>query len=222
MGPLPPRGDGAAVIAVPGFMGSDGYLLELRHWLRRIGYSAYSSEVGQNADCLDLLSRRLLATIDSAADQTGRKVHLVGHSLGGVLARGVCGLRPEAVATVTTMGSPIRGVRSHPLVMRMSEAVRQRVLDRYADQDIDADCFSGDCSCDFVQSTRRRFPEQIPQMAIYTKTDGVVAWRYSRHSDPGKDVEVQGTHSGLAFNALAYTAIARFLGRHSELKWEAS
>ena len=32
------RGDGAPVVVVPGFLGSDLYLLELRCWLGRIGY----------------------------------------------------------------------------------------------------------------------------------------------------------------------------------------
>ena len=36
-----PRGDGSAVIIIPGFLGTDLYLMELHAWLGRIGYRPY-------------------------------------------------------------------------------------------------------------------------------------------------------------------------------------
>ncbi|MDX1382061.1 MAG: alpha/beta fold hydrolase [Thermoanaerobaculia bacterium] len=207
-----PRGDGSAVIPIPGFTGTDGYLYEMRGWLRRIGYHPFSSGIGRNADCLDLLSQRLLETIRAAADETGRTVHLVGHSLGGVLARGVATIEPSLVASVVTMGSPIRGVRSHPLVLRVGEAVRDRIQDDRSGA-VHPECFGGECDCAFMAATSEPFPESVPELAVFTRQDGVVAWRYSRHSVPHKDAEVIGTHSGLAFNPAAYRAIADFLAR---------
>src|SRR5690606_5767602 len=44
-----PQGNGAAVITVPGFLGSDVYLTEMNLWLGRIGYKAYRSRIGRNA-----------------------------------------------------------------------------------------------------------------------------------------------------------------------------
>ena len=38
-----PRGDGAPVVLVPGFMGSDRSLLEMHLWLGRMGYRSYLS-----------------------------------------------------------------------------------------------------------------------------------------------------------------------------------
>lgn len=207
-----PRGDGAAVVVVPGFMGTDGYLAMMRGWLGRIGYRPYSSEVGHNANCLEQLGHRLTDTLEAAAADTGRRVHVVGHSLGGVLSRGVASLRPELVASVTTMGTPIRGVRSHPLVMRLADVVRRRAVER--DDGSNPNCFSGDCRCDIVRAVQGVFPAEIPQLAIYTRRDGVVAWRYTRLHDPAQNAEVPGTHSGLAANALAYRRLARFLSRH--------
>jgi len=61
-----PRGDGAGVVLVPGFLGTDWYLLELHGWLARIGYRPYLSRIGRNAECLDLLSDRLLETVETA------------------------------------------------------------------------------------------------------------------------------------------------------------
>src|SRR5687768_14555146 len=82
-----PRGDGSAVVLIPGFLGTDYYLTELYLWLRRIGYKPYMSKIGWNADCLDKLGRRLIETVARAEAQTGKPVHLIGHSLGGILAR---------------------------------------------------------------------------------------------------------------------------------------
>ncbi len=205
-----PRGDGSAVITVPGFMGSDSYLVELRWWLRRIGYRPYSSQIGRNADCLNELVQRLCETLDVATSETGRKVHLVGHSLGGILARGAARLRHDQVASVTTMGSPFRGVRSHPMVLRMGDAVRERVRRERGDE-VRPHCFSGQCDCPFVMASTLGVPEDIPELALYTKTDGVVAWRFCIHSDPTKNLEVKGTHCGLAWNGEAYRHLAQFL-----------
>ncbi len=207
-----PRGDGAAVITVPGFTGTDRYLMPMRSWLSRIGYRAYPSNIGHNADCLDKLGGTLISTLAEAAEASGRRVHLVGHSLGGMLCRGVGSLRPDLVASVTTMGSPIRGIRSHPVVMRLAESVRRQTVARQGSRN--PDCFSGDCRCDMVRAVRGVFPQDVPQLAIYTRRDGVVAWRYTRLQDPACNAEVLGTHSGLAANPQAYYRLARFLHRH--------
>src|SRR4029453_4989705 len=125
-----PRGDGSAVVLVPGFLGSDWYLLELYYWLRRIGYRAYLSRMGRNAECLDVLMGRLLATLDTARAETRGKVHLVGHSLGGMLVRSAAWQRREDVASVIMLGSPFRGIRSPPLVLYAATMVRTRVQGR--------------------------------------------------------------------------------------------
>jgi pimeloyl-ACP methyl ester carboxylesterase len=208
-----PRGRGEAVVVIPGFLGSDPYLADLRGWLRRIGYRPYPSGVGRNADCLDRLADRLDATIDEALEYTGKKVHLVGHSLGGVLARGVAARRPAPIASVTTLGSPLRGLRSHPSALRAGERVRQQIQAQgSAAEPADPDCYTGYCSCSFVRGlTQGKLSEEIAQMAIYTRTDGVVDWRYCRLPDSKNNLEVIGTHCGLAFNAQVYRRLAHFL-----------
>jgi pimeloyl-ACP methyl ester carboxylesterase len=184
-----PRGDGSAAVLVPGFLGTDWYLLELYGWLARLGYRPYLSRIGRNAECLDVLSRRLLDTVETARAATGRPVHLIGHSLGGMLARSLAARRPELAASVVTLGSPFRGVRSHPLVLLASDRVREQV--RREDR---PDCYTGFCRC-------------------FTKTDGIVDWRVCVNDDPATDVEVTGTHVALVANPGAYRAIARHLAR---------
>lgn len=203
-----PRGDASAVIAVPGFLASDFYLQEMYYWLRRIGYKSYMSRIGWNADCLDVLAARLLATVESASNDTGKKVHLVGHSLGGILARSAAVQKPELVASVIVLGSPFRGVRSHPLVMATANQVRARIRRSKKDK---PDCYTGFCSCSAVTCLQEDFPSDISQTAIFTKSDGVVDWRYCVSDDAEVNFEVQGTHIGLAFSHEVYRLIAKRL-----------
>lgn len=199
------RGDGAPVVVVPGFLGSDGYLFELRGWLARIGYRPYRSLVGWNAQCPELVVGRLRATVDRAHAETGRRVHLIGHSLGGVLSRILATRHPERVASVVTLASPFRGIRSHPLILRAAAAVRARMHR----QGRPPNCFTAVCGCDSVRAMEA--PLTVAQIAIYTKTDGIVDWRVCVGDDPVTDREVSGTHVGLVWNAAVYRLIAAHL-----------
>ncbi len=68
-----PRGDGSAVILLPGFLGSDHYLGQMDSWLTRIGYRPYLSGIRINAECPNLLIRhRLTNTLQTALDETGK------------------------------------------------------------------------------------------------------------------------------------------------------
>ena len=205
-----PRGDGAAVVVIPGFLFSDWYLFELRAWLTRIGYRGVASRIGRNADCPDVLCARLQTTVETARTATGRRVHLVGHSLGGTLARSLAARRPELIASVTTLGSPFRGIRAHPLVLRASSRVRAAVLGLRGTT-TRAECFTGYCPCDTVTALERPFPASVSQLAIYTRRDGIVDWRYCMNDDPRTDVEVSGTHLGLVVNPAVYRLVAAHL-----------
>ena len=210
-----PRGDGSAVVVIPGFLGTDLYLMEMYAWLRRIGYSSYFSGIGLNAECPNLLiQRRLNETIDRARAETGRKIHLVGHSLGGIIARAAASQRPNDVASVITLGSPFRGTVVHSRVLRAAEIVRKQILHNHG-PGVLPDCYTGRCTCNFLDSLRRDLPSSVAETAIYTRTDGVVDWQYCITDDPAVDREVPGTHIGLAFNPAAYDIIAERLARAS-------
>ena len=106
-----PRGDGHAVIALPGLGGSDTYLGTLRSWLRRVGYRTTRSGIERNRGW----SREVVEEIASLAEQeakaTGRPVTLVGHSMGGVIAVSAARRAPAAIRQVIALGSPLIGVR---------------------------------------------------------------------------------------------------------------
>jgi len=208
-----PRGDDSGVVIIPGFLGRDVYLVEMFAWLRRIGYRPYFSGIGLNADCPNLLIRRHLnETIEQAWSETGGRVHLLGHSLGGLLARSAAADRPGQVASVITLGSPFRGRVVHPNVHREVERVRQRILLNRGNSVL-PDCYTGRCTCSFLSSLRRDLPPSVAETAVYSRTDGIVDWRYCVTGNPEDDFGVTGTHIGLAFNQAAYRIIASRLAK---------
>jgi triacylglycerol lipase len=212
-----PRGDGSAVVLVPGFLGTDSYLAQMRHWLHRIGYRAHLSGIGLNADCPNLLiQRRLNEKIEKALLETERKIHLIGHSLGGIIARSVANERPDEVASVITLASPFRGTVAHRTVLRAAEHVRKRILAEHGSGVLPT-CYTGRCTCNFLDSLRRKMPDHVMETAIYTRNDGVVDWHYCVTGDASNDFEVPGTHIGLAFNSSVYSIIANRLAQaHSD------
>jgi pimeloyl-ACP methyl ester carboxylesterase len=212
------RGDGEPVVIVPGFLGTDTYLMEMYYWLRRIGYTPYYSRIGRNADCPDILTERLFETIYHAHEETGRKVHLVGHSLGGLLSRSAAVQRPDLVAQVISLASPFRDIKVHPMILAAAGFVRGQIRERSLNGErvdgpgtVRGDCYTGSCTCAFVQSLRQEFPESVARSAIYTETDGVVDWKSCIEEDRRLNKRVDGTHVGLTFNPQVYRHIATLL-----------
>jgi pimeloyl-ACP methyl ester carboxylesterase len=204
-----PAGDGRAVVVIPGLLGMDLILFELYGWLARVGYRAYFSQMGLAADCPNVLARNLAATINRAYAETGQRVHLIGYSLGGIFARSAAVRMPDRIASVTTLGSPFRGLVVHPLVLTLANLVRRRIRRQYPKPP--QGCATSRCSCAFARSLRRKWPRSVAQTAIYTREDGIVDWRYCRTGDPKVDVEVCGTHLGLIVNSATYLRIAERL-----------
>jgi pimeloyl-ACP methyl ester carboxylesterase len=208
-----PPGDGSAVVVIPGFLLTDLYLAEFRSWLDRIGYKAYFSGIGLNAECPNLLIKhKLESTIRKAYRDTGKKVHLVGHSLGGVIARAAASQMPDIIASVTTMGSPFRGIAVHHSVLSAVQMVRGQILERHGASVLPS-CYTAACTCNFLESLTAKLPKSVFQTAIYTKSDGIVDWRVCRTGQPDIDFEVSATHIGLAFNPIVFDVVAHRLAR---------
>ncbi len=207
-----PKGNREPVVLVPGFLASDLSMQEMHLWLERIGYDAHLSGIGIDIDCPDVELAKLVEHIESVRKNTRQPVRLIGHSLGGTLARAAAVRRPDLVAQVITLGSPIRDLRIHPFVMRLARAVESITpspdeLPRAHDGHF----HSGSCSCELWDAMTQHLPAQIPRASIYSKSDGIVAWQSSVDDAPGVNREVQASHIGLLVNAQAYRAIAELL-----------
>lgn len=201
------HGDGAAVVTVPGFLARDASMHELNAWLRRIGYRPYASRIGRNANCPEVLVERLTRTIDRAYNDTGRRVHLVGHSLGGVLARVAAVSSPERVASVTTLAAPVRGPRVHPILLHIASVVLPA-------------CFAGLCTCGgLLRELERPLPTSIATLSLYSRNDGVLDWRCCLNDDAGAtNIDVRTTHTGMAANVRVYGLLAGFLSRVRDVR----
>lgn len=209
-----PHGNGSGVVLIPGFLGSDRYLSQMHAWLGRIGYKPYLSGMGVNATCPNLLiQHRLTETIDKALEETGRPVSLIGHSLGGIIARSIACQRPDDIASVITLGSPFRGTVMHPSILKAAETVRQDILKEHG-KSVLPTCYTARCTCEFLNHAKKsELPSCVTETAIYTKEDGIVDWHYCQTGDCDCDFEVPGTHLGLVFNSSAYVIIAKRLAK---------
>jgi pimeloyl-ACP methyl ester carboxylesterase len=202
-----PHGDGSAVVLIPGLAGLDQYLLPMHMWLCRIGYRPYLSKVGSMADCPQKLSQKLDQTIRRAFAETGRRrVHLIGYSLGGIFARSAAVRRPKQIASVTSLGSPFRGLVAHEIVFTVGRMVRRLIHVR--NEGLPKGCGTSRCPCAFGQSLTGQWPKSVRQTAIYSPSDGLVDWRHCLTGREGVDVEVQATHLGMPFNMAVYEQIA--------------
>lgn len=208
-----PHGDGSAVVLIPAFLCPDSYLAPLHQWLARIGYKPFFSGIGFNTQCPNLLIRsQLNDTIEKALAKSGRKLHLIGHSLGGIIARAIAAQRPSDIASVITLGAPFRGTVAHRSILRAAEMVRLRILAKQG-RNVLPGCYTGHCACDFLDSLRCAMPRSVNETAVYSKGDGIVDWRYCKTDRPEADFSVSGTHLGMVFNPSAYFIIAERLAQ---------
>ena len=102
------RGDGHSVLVMPGLAASDRSTQVLRGFLRRLGYDVHGWGLGRNAGptaaTLDAVGRRFA---DLHA-RDGKHISVIGWSMGGIFARRLARLNPDAVRQVITLGSPFR------------------------------------------------------------------------------------------------------------------
>lgn len=110
-----PRGDGHPVLVLPGFLAADDSTSVLRRYLKRLGYSAHPWLLGRNLGPSPRLRERLVERAAELADRHGRKLSLVGWSLGGIYARQLAKRMPERVRQVITLASPFGASPAPPV-----------------------------------------------------------------------------------------------------------
>lgn len=204
------HGDGRYVLVIPGFIANDLIMLPMRQWMRRIGYKPRKAHIHWNTNCPDKTANSLVRQVKLLHKKSGRKVILVGHSLGGMLAKTVVQKIPELVDRVVTLGSPFRDlVEAHPAVTGVWDYLKVgqgKLIGRH----LKASCGTGYCVCSFVGSMISPAECDVPQFAIYSRNDGVVGWESCAEKNPDNNIEVnQASHMGLAFNVEAYKALAK-------------
>src|ERR1700694_5223535 len=82
-----PKGDGHPVLTLPGFLASDLSMAPMRRYLKELGYDAYAWNMGRNIGGISRMRAALRDRLGEIHGSTGRKVSVVGWSLGGGYAR---------------------------------------------------------------------------------------------------------------------------------------
>jgi pimeloyl-ACP methyl ester carboxylesterase len=105
-----PRGDGHPVLVFPGLLASDFSTQPLRGFLKQQGYAVHGWKQGRNLGLRPGVEPDMLERIEELHDRHGgRKLSLVGWSLGGIYARQLAKLLPDKVRCVISLGSPFAG-----------------------------------------------------------------------------------------------------------------
>jgi pimeloyl-ACP methyl ester carboxylesterase len=205
-----PRGDGAPIVLVPGLFAGDGSLSVMTGWLRRMGYDARGSGILSNIDCSDRALDRLEHRVARIRGETGRKVALIGHSRGGHFAKALTNRHPDWISGVISMGAGLDTPFDVSIPLKGILTVFRGVLAATSDRVEKNGCFTEHCRCKFTRDFTAEFPADVPLTAIYSKGDGVVWWEACR-TDYADNVEVTGSHVGLAFNRKVYRALGEAL-----------
>jgi pimeloyl-ACP methyl ester carboxylesterase len=196
-----PRGDGHPVLLVPGFTASDATLVGLRLFLQSRGYHVETWGLGQNTGFQRKFTLALEQKVRHLHHQHGRKVSLVGWSLGGVYAFYTAHAAPECVRSVISLGSPMRvtaGGIGVPLLVR--------ALYRYFAHPMGPVAHVANVRAKILHS-----PPPLPSTCIYSSTDGVVpaaAAQLDGDHPLHENVWVPGSHVGLGFNPVVMWVLA--------------
>ena len=198
-----PRGDGHPVLLLPGFMGGEGSLVALETFLANRGYAVETWGLGRNVGFQNRYANAFEQKIRHLHHRTGRTVSLVGWSLGGVFALYGAHRASECVRSVVTLGSPVsvdaEGSQSPAFVKAMYRAVAHP-------QGPGAHVMQPR-----VKRLREMQPPPVPTSCLYSLGDGVVPPQEATiNGDPARheNIRVQGSHTGLGFNAMVLLIVA--------------
>ncbi len=173
------KGDGRAVMVLPGFLASDVATTRLRKSLNASGFQAHGWGLGRNAgikaDLFDRLDQRLDAL------DLDEQLTLIGWSLGGLVAREYAKHAPHRVRKVITLGTPFSGDMRANNAWRLYEWVAGHKVDMPP-----------------IAAIPYEKPP-VETIALWSRRDGVVA-PHSACGEPGEtDVNKELYCSHMAF-----------------------
>jgi pimeloyl-ACP methyl ester carboxylesterase len=199
-----PKGDGHSVIVFPGLATSDISTLPLRAFLGDRGYKSSGWDLRFNLGPRAGVIERCIERVRRAHRESGRKVSLVGWSLGGIYAREIAKLIPEAVRNVVTLSTPFTGNPRANHVWRLFELASGRSW-RHRGA-----AFEG-----------IREAPPLPTTSIFSRSDGIVAWQccLQPRDDLAESIEVTSSHIGIGMNPVAWYAVADRLAQNED-EWQ--
>jgi pimeloyl-ACP methyl ester carboxylesterase len=198
-----PQGDGHPVLLLPGFMADEKSLIVLKLFLQSKGYEVHTWGLGRNLGFRSKHASALPQKIRYLHHITGRKVSLVGWSLGGVFSLYGAESTLECVRSIITLGSPVSvdaiGSQSPPAVKALYRLISHRL----------------GAAAHVMQPRAKTLREQrrlaVPTSCLYSLGDGVVPPQEATiDGDPAfhENIQVPGSHLGLGFNGIVLAIVA--------------
>ncbi|MGJ4930186.1 esterase/lipase family protein [Bradyrhizobium sp. HKCCYLS2038] len=202
---MAPRGDGHPVLVLPGLVASDVSTRPLRSFLKGKGYAVSGWQQGRNLGLRPGVQQSMVDLVEQMNDSHGRKISLVGWSLGGLYARQLAKMMPDRVRSVITLGSPFAGSPKSTNAWRVYELASGRRAD---EEDLR---FGGHLS----------EPPPVPTTAIFSRSDGVCAWQGCKEkpSSIAESIEVESSHCGMGHHPAVVYAVADRLAQ-PEGEWQ--
>ncbi|MDG1443762.1 MAG: alpha/beta fold hydrolase [Pseudomonadales bacterium] len=182
------------IIVMPGFGADDFSTLPIRGYLSSMGHEVQGWNRGLNIKDVQETLDELVQDIEKRTRNAAEPIVIVGWSLGGYLAREVARDLPNTVEQVFTLGSPIVGGPKYTQLASL-----------YRSQGIDVDWIER------VIIEREDANELItPVTAVYSKSDGVVAWQacIDKKSPNVEHIEISASHIGLGISADSFRIVA--------------
>ena len=196
-----PRGDGRPLMLIPGFLAGDSSMAVMNGWLRKIGYYAELPGITFNINYSEVVLKALAVRLVDIYGWKGRRVTLIGHSRGGILAKVLAHRHPEMVEQVICLGSPIGNPFDiHPVTMAGVRVAQVFNFFRYGK--------TAGIEARFMRDLAA--PVKVPTTSLYSRSDGIVHWQACLRDDV-RSIEVHGSHMGLALNPEVYGIVARLL-----------
>ena len=198
-----PRGDGRAVLLVPGFLSGDWSMRLMHGWLQRIGYRSHLSGIYLNVLHSEAMLAGLRHQMAKIQKDDPAPVTLIGHSRGGLLAKVLSQRRPKDVDQVIALGSPLADFTDVTFVTRAAVGVVTTANELGFGRRLRAE---GRFAHDL------RLTPVVPTTSIYTRSDTVVNFRSCLRPDIPA-ISVWGSHNGLVVNPEVYRLLGRLLAR---------
>ena len=188
-------------------MAGDATLKGMAAMLRGAGYRTYRSQIHVNVGCTREAADRLERRLESIAIRRGRKVSIVGHSLGGMLARGLAARRPDLVHGIVSMGSPILAPGAVHGVLAWDAEMLIRLARAGFGGLMSEDCVGGAVRAGSFEEMPATARPEVGFTAIYSRRDGIVDW--SACLDPAAEPRGGAAPAtcGMAFDPVVFDVV---------------
>lgn len=192
---IPQAAEPRLVMLLPGFATHPIRMRYMARQLERAGHKVKRWGMGFNLGASEEAFERLSGRVEAIHRRYGRKMVLVGWSLGGIFAREMAKRHPDIIEKVITMGSPFSGDPHANNAWRAYQFVAGHPVDR---PPIQADVAA---------------KPPVETVAFWSARDGIVSPRSARGKPGERDraVALRCSHLGFAYSPQCIEAVLREL-----------